>query len=290
MKETNNTQIIDNSNLDLVQAFCIFDDIVQIMKWEEKPLGGRPPILSIAEVCTIILIQKEYNICNIKSLYKLIKTRYNHDFPLGTYKTFNESLIKYSKFLLQIVHIIIQINKAKSGVLTFVDSTSIPVCKIWRASSHKVMKPLANKSKTTIGWYFGIKLHIICDEDGNLLDLSFTTSTVDDRVPLASFLDRIFGKIVGADGGYCGQNVIKKAKDTGNIVLAAIRKNMKAIAAKWQGDVLRLRSVVERCFSVMKTRLNLVTSLPRSINGYLAHYSRCLFMFVFKEWLVIEVK
>jgi hypothetical protein len=258
------------------------------MKWEEKPLGGRPPILSIAEICTIILIQKEYNICNIKSLYKLINTRFNQDFRLGTYKSFNETIIKYSRFLLQIVFIILQINKAKSGILTFVDSTSIPVCKIWRSSSHKVMKVLAHKSKTTIGWYYGIKLHIICDENGNLIDLAFTTSTVDDRIPLAGFLKRIFGKIIGADGGYCGQNVINKAKETGNIVLATVRKNMKTISTKWQNEVLKLRSVVERCFSAMKTRLNLVTSLPRSINGYLAHYSRCLFMFVFKEWLVIR--
>lgn len=289
MNKLKNTNNINCSELDLVQVYCIFDDIVTIMKWEDKPLGGRPPKLSIAEVCTIVLIQKEFNICNVKSLYKLIKSNYCNNFNLGCYKCFNDSLVRCSKYLLQLTFLIFQINNLKSGVLTFVDSTSIPVCKIWRASSHKVMKHLANKSKTTIGWYYGIKLHVICDEVGNLISIAFTTSTIDDRKPLMTFLNKIKDKIVGCDGGYCGKEVINKARETGNIVLAAIRKNMKTIATSWQEEVLNLRSVVERCFSIMKTRLNLVTSLPRSVNGYLSHYTRCIFMYIFKDWLKVDV-
>jgi hypothetical protein len=52
------------------------------------------------------------------------------------------------------------------------------------------------------------------------------------------FLERIRSKIIGADGGYCGQNIIKKARETENIVLASIRKNMKTLSIKWQRDVL----------------------------------------------------
>jgi len=289
MKETNNTHLFNNSTFDLVQAYCIFDDIVQIMRWEDKPLGGRPPVLNIAEIACIILIQKEYNVVNVKSLYKLIKTCYKSEFKLPSYKSFNESVIKYSKYLLKLVMVILQFNQSQSGTLNFVDSTSIPVCKIYRSSCHKVMKQLARKSKTTIGWYYGIKLHILCDEQGKLLDIAFTTSTVDDRKPLMKFLERIMDRVIVADGGYCGVSLIAKAKENNNIVLAAVRKNMKTIATMWQEKGMNMRSVVERCFSVMKTRLNLVTSLPRSVNGYLSHYMRCLFMFVFDKWFEIEV-
>ena len=117
MKETNNTHLFNNSTFDLVQAYCIFDDIVQIMRWEDKPLGGRPPVLNIAEIACIILIQKEYNVVNVKSLYKLIKTCYKSEFKLPSYKSFNESVIKYSKYLLKLVMVILQFIQFTSYLL-----------------------------------------------------------------------------------------------------------------------------------------------------------------------------
>ncbi len=289
MTRTNATSTIEN-NFDLVTTFCLFDDIIQLLKLNCKPLGGRPSCLCVSEVCTIVLLQKEFNIGNKKALYKYIYQHHKADFPtLGSYKSFNSSLNLYSKFLLEIIIFLMQINYNQSGQLVFIDSTNLPVCKIWRERSHKVMKQLAHKSKTTTGWFYGLKLHILCDEYGNLLKIAFTTGNVDDRVILNEFLNRIKNKIVGADGGYVSKDCQDKAKENNNILLSAIRSNMKGIGAMWQQKVLNMRSVVERCFSVMKTRLNLVNTLARSVNGYLAHYVRCLFMFVFKNCLKLGV-
>jgi hypothetical protein len=288
----NNALISNDNNFDLVQVFCLFDDIIQLLKLNFKlnSLGGRPACLSVAEVCTIVLLQKEFSIGNKKALYKYITTHHKQDFPtLGSYKTFNQALNQYSKFLLEIIIFLMQVNYNQSGELVFIDSTSLPVCKIWREKSHKVMKQLATKSKTTTGWFYGLKLHILCDEYGNLLKIAFTTGNVDDRVILNKFLEKIKNKIIGADGGYVSQKCQEKAKETDNILLSAIRSNMKGIGAMWQQQVLNMRSVVERCFSVMKTRLGLVNTLARSVDGYLAHYIRCLFMYVFKDWLRLEV-
>jgi hypothetical protein len=287
---SNSALTLNKNNFDLVQAFCIFDDVIKLLNLNCKPLGGRPSCLSVAEVCTIVLLQKEFNIGHKKALFKYITRHYKSDFPtLGSYKSFNEALNRYAVYLLQIIIFLMQLNYNQSGELVFVDSTNLPVCKIWREHNHKVMKQLATKSKTTTGWFYGLKLHILCDEYGNLLKIAFTTGNADDRVILNKFLEKIKNKFVIGDAGYVSKQCQEKARESGNILLTAIRKNMKGLGTMWQQEVMNMRSVVERCFSVMKTRLGLVNSLARSVGGYLAHYVRCLFMYVFKDYLRLEV-
>ena len=128
----------------------------------------------------------------------------------------------------------------------------------------------------------------MCDEQGNLLAIAFTSGNVDHTTILASFLEKIKDSVVGADAGYCGKPTQEKARENNNVVLTAVRKNMKTIATMFDQEVLNLRSVVERIFSVMKTRLNLVSTLARSVDGYLAHYIRNIFMHIFKDWLKVE--
>ncbi|NJN12185.1 MAG: IS982 family transposase [Richelia sp. RM1_1_1] len=287
---SSNALTVDTNNFDLVQIFCIFDDVIKLLKLNLKPLGGRPSCLSVTEVCTIVLLQKEFNIGHKKALYKYLRIHHQQDFPtLGSYKSFNSCLNMYSKFLLEIIVFLMQINYNQSGELVFIDSTTLPVCKIWRERKHKTMKHLARKSKTTTGWFYGLKLHILCDEKGNLLKIAFTTGNVDDRVILNKFLEKIKEKIIGADGGYVSNKCQEKARENNNILLNAIRSNMKGIGAMWQQEVLNMRSIVECCFSVMKSRLGLINTLARSVDGYLAHYIRCLFMYCFKDWLRLEV-
>lgn len=285
MKNNNPLSQINN-NSDLVQVFCLMDDICKSLSLvkEKNPKGGRPSCLTLSEVLTITLMQKEYAIENKKALWKYVNNHHKNDFPrLGCYKSFCVTLNRLAPEILKVITIFCRINKEKSGILKFIDSTKLEVCKIWRAGSHKTMKALAKKSKSTTGWFYGLKLHIVCDDNGNLLYIAFTTANIDDRRILEKALKNFENSIFGADAGYCGKNMQKEAKENDNIVLAAVRKNMKTIATEFDQKVLNLRSVVERCFSVMKTRLNLVSTLARSVNGYLAHYIRTLFMYIFKD-------
>lgn len=54
-----------------------------------------------------------------------------------------------------------------------------------------------------MGWFFGLKLHLICNEHGGLLNFMITPGDVDDRKPLEckSFVEFVYGKLVG-DKGY----------------------------------------------------------------------------------------
>ena len=50
--------------------------------------------------------------------------------------------------------------------IVFQDSTAVPVCKVARASQHQTFRAWARKSKTGSGWWYGLKLHRQCAEEG----------------------------------------------------------------------------------------------------------------------------
>jgi hypothetical protein len=81
--------------------------------------------------------------------------------------------------------------------ISFVDSTSIRVCKPKRIRNNKVFKGIATTGKSTMGWFHGFKLHRIINNKGEILKFTITQATIDDSAPLKKkrFLDKIYGKI-----------------------------------------------------------------------------------------------
>jgi len=57
----------------------------------------------------------------------------------------------------------------RGSKLAYIDSTVIPVCHAKRSSRNKIFKGIATKGKSTKGWFFGFKLHLIIDDKGNLM-------------------------------------------------------------------------------------------------------------------------
>ena len=60
---------------------------------------------------------------------------------------------------------------------------------------------------------------------------------------------------------------------------------MKGLASLEQREQLKGRSIIEMVFSVLKDRLGLVTSLPRSLDGYLTHYILLLLAYQLARWV-----
>ena len=92
----------------------------------------------------------------------------------------------------------------KCSDISFIDSTSLRVCHIKRQKAHKRFDGWTAKGKSTIGWFYGFKLHMIINDKGEILDLVFTQAHVDDRTPLKSrrFHKHIFGKKIRWQGIY----------------------------------------------------------------------------------------
>ena len=73
----------------------------------------------------------------------------------------------------------------------------------------------------------------------------------------------IVGMVV-TDGGYVGKDFQNKAKDHGIFLFAAVRANMRKLMTAWQHHLFKMRQSVERVFSILKYRMGMETSLPRS--------------------------
>lgn len=214
-------------------------------------------------------------------MYTLLTERFSSEFHLPSYKSFVEAMNQYTPHLWVMIHLLLQMKNKQSGVIKLVDSTPIPVCHNMRIRSHKVLKRLATRSKSTMGWFYGLKLHAITDHKGNLIHIMFTTANVDDRKILDRFLNFIEKSIIIGDAGYLSPRLEKKAATGGNILLTGTRKNMKKLTTPLHIFLLNMRVRIEPVFSVIKERYGLLTSLPRSELGYLAHYIRVIFAYLF---------
>jgi Transposase DDE domain len=287
---TTNTHNQDREILQIKQVHNFF---LQFYKEKEKEKRGRPPTLKPPDIATITLIQKYYQIKTLKSLHNLLQEKFQNMFKLPAYQNFVIAMNKGSVFLLQILLLVIKAGQVYLSQIKFIDSTPISVCKVYRASKHKTMKFLASKKKSTTGWFYGLKLHLISDLNYNLVCFKFTTASLDDRIVLDDFMEKIkfTDSILVADAGYLSKHYERKFWDLGTYFLTATRSNMKTLAGIYQQKLMNMRSKVETVFSILKDKFQLITSIPRSINGYLAHYIRSLFGYVFcgmERFLIIS--
>ena len=131
--------------------------------------------------------------------------------------------------------------------ISFVDSTPLRVCKNQRIHIHKVFKGIAQRGKCSMGWFFGFKLHLICNEKGELLNFMITPGDVDDRKPLEynSFVNFIYGKLVG-DKGYISKNLFQRLFVDGIQLITKLKSNMKgALMSVSDRLLLRKRAIIE---------------------------------------------
>ena len=134
------------------------------------------------------------------------------------------------------------------------------------------MKGLAAWSKTGKGWFYGLKLHLTSAVDGKVLALKLTPGVSDDRSIFRQMNDKLRGLFV-ADAGYMSEKLQQDFFMGGERrLLTAVRANMKKLATDLEIALVRLRMRIEIHFRVLKGCYGLVTSWPRSIDGYLTHY------------------
>src|SRR3712207_8288276 len=80
-----------------------------------------------------------------------------------------------------------------------------------------------------MGWFFGFKLHLICNEKGELLNFMITPGDIDDRKPLEykEFIEFIYGKLVG-DKGYISKNLFQRLFVDGIQLITKLKSNMRS--------------------------------------------------------------
>src|SRR5512146_527515 len=137
--------------------------------------------------------------------------------------------------------------------LSFIDSTSLDVCLNQRIHCHKVFAGLAARGKTSTGWFFGFKLHLVVNDRGEILQFCITPGNVDDRKPVPQLVRKLFGKLFG-DKGYISQPLAQSLRAMFNLqLITKLRGNMKNRLMTWSDRILlRRRAIVETIMDQLK--------------------------------------
>jgi len=251
--------------------------ITQISKtfklFDETPKTGRPR--KITNIDALSLYQHASTRATKKSVYEDFKRVLQ-----CSYKTLVVWMNKMGAVSLKLIGIIMQLGRQKQHLVKFTDSTDIPVCLKKNMDSHKTMKGLAGLGHSTKGWYYGLKMTMTRDDEGRMLGIKFTQPSTNDRDIFRSINKDIYGIII-ADAGYVSKQLEKDMNiENRRWILIRPYKTMKKLAAEWQLKLYASRFKIEFDFRDMKLFHGLITSLPRSVDGYISNYMHALLSFV----------
>jgi hypothetical protein len=149
--------------------------------------------------------------------------------------------------------------------ISFLDSTDLTVCHNKRISQHKVFAHVARRGKTSTGWFFGFKLHLLFNEYGEVLEVALTPGNVDDRKPVPQMVKRLFGKIF-ADRGYLSKKLFTDLLETFGIqLITKLKKNMpNRLMPLADKLLLRKRAIAETIIDQLKNISQIEHSRHRS--------------------------
>ena len=273
--------MLNNSLSDMIPM--IYSKLKQIVThiskttglFNETPKSGRPKKINNIDAVSLALYQHQSTRATKKSVYEDFKSVLK-----CSYKTLVVSMNKVAIICLRILAITMNLNKQNSHLVKYTDATDIPVCLRKNADDHKTMKKMAGWGRSTKGWFYGLKMTMTRDHDVKLLGLRFTLPKTNDRDIFRDINADIEGIIV-SDAGYVSKQLEKDMYlENKRWVMIRPYKTMKKLATAWQLKLYNGRFRIEFDFRSLKMFHGLVTSLPRSVNGYLANYIHALVSFV----------
>jgi hypothetical protein len=241
---------------------------------------NRSNRLSDSEVMTVLIAFHLSGMRNLKAFCLFHVCKHMRDeFPVP---------VSYSRFVeLQqkvALPLVLFLKTCRTGSCTgisFIDSTALKVCHIKREHQNRVFDGIATKGRSTSGWFFGFKLHIIINDKGEIISFVITRGNADDRRPLSmkSFVRSVSGKLY-ADRGYISKKPAEILFVDGIHFVAKMRNHMKGGELPLQDRLmLRKRAVIEsvndelknicqtehtghRCFT------NFITNLTAGLPAY----------------------
>ena len=255
----------------IVDEFCKeFERNIESHLLGNKP--KRPPIMSSSEVMTIMILFHDKGYRCMKHFYiEYVQKHMSQLFP----KT-----VSYNRFteLMQGVNLPLAIFiqtccMGENTGISFMDSTPIRVCKNKRIKRNKVFRDTATVGKSTMGFFFGFKLHIVINEKGELLNFIITQGNVDDREPLKNerFVSKLKGKLFG-DKGYISSKLAEMLFIDGIQLITSIKKNMKNSLMQLSDKILlRKRSVIETVNDELKNMCQVEHSRHRSFGNFISN-------------------
>jgi transposase len=263
--------------MSILELFCDVDDfclwLAQHQLWRQLGTGGAKrgskPTLALSEIMTIIIHFHQSHYRDFKAYYtEHVMVHLRSEFP---------NLVSYNRFVelkpmaLLPLGLYLHSRLAASRGLAFIDSTPVPVCHNKRIARHQVFDGLAARGKTSMGWFYGFKLHLIVDDRGDLLAFYLTPGNVDDRKPVPRLAKKLWGKLI-ADKGYISQALFEHLFGQGVQLITPIRKNMhNRLMPLMDKLLLRKRSIIETINDQLKNISQIAHTRHRSPTNFLVN-------------------
>jgi len=244
--------------------------------------AGRKRKLSTSEILTITIYFHASGFKDFKTYYRTMIQGFLRNAFSGTvsYNRFIE--LRQESMVMLILFAKMKGLGACDGI-SVIDSCKLQVCHVRREYSHKVFKGLAAKGKTSTGWFYGFKLHLIINSVGELISFFITPGNIADNNAeiLEKLTDEIFGKLI-ADKGYIG--AFAQLYKKGIELVHRIRKNMKnKLMNLYDKLLLRKRGVVESVIGILKEEHSLEYTGLRSMTAFIAHVCSAIIAYSFRE-------
>ncbi len=264
--------------MSVLELFCHVDDFCRTFepKWHAQCLRSgskqrnRARELALSEIMTILILFHQSHYRTFKAFYtEHVCVELHSEFP---------HLVSYTRFVeffpSALVPLCVYLHTCLGSCtgVSFLDSTKLAVCHNRRIKQHQVFRGLAERGKTSVGWFFGFKLHLVFNDQGELLTVTLTPGNVDDRAPVPQFAKRLFGKLFG-DKGYLSAALVKQLKSEFDVELITTRrKNMKPVELPLLDKLrLRKRAIVETIIDQLKNISQIEHTRHRSPVNFLVN-------------------
>ena len=269
----------------MADEFCKFFNAM-MEKYTLQRVGKRNyhrnSTLSKAEVMVIMILFHNSGYRCLKHFYlEHVSKHLRHLFP---------QLVSYNRFVelerevaVPLALFIKKVLLGKCTGISFVDSTPLRVCKNQRIHMHKTFMGIARRGKCSMGWFFGFKLHLICNERGELLSFMITPGDTDDRKPLdyKPFVEFLYGKLVG-DKGYIGKELFQRLFVDGIQLITKLKNNMRGTVMTMSDRLLtRKRAIIETINDELKNIAQVEHSRHRSFGNFIVNVLGALAAYCF---------
>jgi hypothetical protein len=239
--------------------------------FQKHSLSSKKPFkTSKYDICVIATILVAYQFSGYKN-FKLFYINNQSKLKRALNRIPSYSwFLRLQKSCLFLMLAYLESQKGQKTGIYFIDSTPIKVCNNRRIHNHKVLEGIASRGHHSMGWFYGFKLHLVINHDGEIMDVYLSKANKDDRIGLEKMTNGLSGKIFG-DKGY----ISEKHKETLNKqrlkLITKVRKNMKPQKlTKIEKTLLYRRGIVETVIEQLKRTFTIENQRIRSFYGLCA--------------------
>jgi hypothetical protein len=263
--------------MSLEELFCDVDDFCRrfLPDWHRQQLqhGERNRLrgcrLALSELMTILIHFHQSHDRDFKAYYLFQICQHLADaFPNRL--SYNR-LVAVIPTVLVPLCVYLQTRKGQATGMAFIDATSLVVCHNRRIYSHKVFKKIARRGKTSVGWFYGFKLHLVVNDCGELLAFQLTPGNVDDRKPVPRLAKGLTGKLFG-DRGYISQKLFEVLLEQDLQLITKLRKGMQnKLLPLVDKLLLRKRALIETINDQLKNISQIEHTRHRSVVNWMVN-------------------